>query len=144
MMIIAVMLVGHFVADFLLQSREMGKKKSIYLDWLIEHAAIQFLVMATVTMYFVGIVTAYKIAFLNALVHGVIDWNIWKLYKLHALKKVRAVAERNLGFSDLLPEHIEHYARDYEYWDDHWFYVTIGTDQLLHSLTLIVLASLFT
>ena len=29
--------------------------------------------------------------------------------------------------------------KNYKYWEDHWFYTTIGFDQLLHSATIILL-----
>jgi hypothetical protein len=31
-------------------------------------------------------------------------------------------------------------AASWKYWEDHWFFTTIGFDQLLHGLTLIYLA----
>ena len=31
-------------------------------------------------------------------------------------------------------------AVNWKYWEDHWFYTTIGFDQLLHVLTIILLA----
>lgn len=65
-------LIVHFIADFLLQSREMGKRKSSESKYLLAHLAIQFACFALFGL---------KFAFYNALVHGIIDWNIWRIYK---------------------------------------------------------------
>ena len=45
-MIMCWLLVLHFVADFLLQSREMGKNKSSKFSVLLAHLAIQYFVIA--------------------------------------------------------------------------------------------------
>jgi hypothetical protein len=107
----------HFVADFVLQTRAMGKGKSESISWLLIHLAIQY----GAFFYFFG----HAFAIANALIHGMIDWNIWKLYKL-------TVKLRN-------PRMTIYEAQDYRYWDDHLFYTTIGLDQMLHGATLIIL-----
>lgn len=111
----------HFVADFVLQSRAMGKGKSNNILWLLAHLAIQY----GAFYYFFG----HNFALANAVIHGMIDWNIWKLYKW-------SVKLRNPRMS------IED-AQDYRYWDDHLFYTTIGLDQMLHMGTLIILLEVF-
>lgn len=111
---LALAFVIHFVADFLLQSREMGKKKSSDYSYLAMHLSIQFLCF----LPFFG----FKFALYNALIHGVIDKNIWNLYKVSVyLRDKKATPET------------------WKYYDDHWFYSTIGLDQLLHALTIIYL-----
>ena len=117
---IAKLLVLHFLADFLLQPREMATKKSIDPHWLFAHLVIQFGVFCVV---------GWKFALANAAIHGVIDWNIWRLYKL-------SVAKRFPEFNWKDPKQ----ASTYDYWNDSWFYHTIGLDQLLHGLTLVLLA----
>lgn len=107
----------HFIADFVLQPRAMGKGKSSNILWLIAHLAIQY----GAFYYFFG----HTFALANAIVHGIIDWNIWKLYKL-------SVKIRN-------PSMDVAEAQYYEYWNDHLFYTTIGFDQMLHMGTLIIL-----
>ena len=107
----------HFVADFVLQTRAMGKGKSNNILWLLAHLAIQY----GAFYYFFG----HTFALANAVIHGMIDWNIWKLYKLSV--KIR---NPNMSIED---------AQYYRYWDDHLFYTTIGLDQLLHGATLIIL-----
>jgi hypothetical protein len=127
---IALLLMTHFVADFILQSREMGKKKSSEPEWLLKHLLIQYFAFFIVLSFTDG--HYFWFALLNTLIHGVIDWNIWNLYKLYAYK---AIAKN--------PQHpllTNNPAEPWKYWEDHWFYTTIGFDQLLHMLTLVLLA----
>jgi hypothetical protein len=111
--------VVHFIADFICQPREMGKKKSYEPLWLLGHLAIQF-----VFFLFFG----WKFALANAVIHGVIDWNIWRLYKLSVVKR-----HPQLNWND------KYQQGAWKYWEDHLFYTTIGLDQMLHGITLIVL-----
>ena len=56
-------------------------------------------------------------ALFNAITHAFIDWNIWRVYRINK-------------------------QQDFEFWKDHWFYVTIGFDQLLHTSLLMLSWSL--
>ena len=140
----------HFIADFLLQSREMGKKKSSDWYWLFAHLAIQFLVF----LPFVG----FQFALFNALIHGVIDRNIWNFYKFYTQWNIKTSVLNYIKngaapgkFYDDWAKHPEYktqfirvkteQAQDaFKYWEDHWFYATIGLDQFLHAATLIYLS----
>lgn len=135
---IAKLLLLHFIADFVLQPREMGKKKSQDVKWLLGHLAIQFAIFAPFT--------SILFALANCAVHGLIDWYIWRGYKW-------SVAFRNPVPWHLRvevepePTHQEFEATwwlgvkaSWKYWEDHLFYTTIGFDQLLHGLTLVVLS----
>jgi len=145
--VLAVMLTCHFIADFLLQSREMGKEKSYRFTVLCRHIGIQLAVL-TIGLAICGlpIETIIIISGLNASVHGLIDWNIWRGYKLYSQYRITNGIDKHLVKGTIL-EHTgyKHYKEvpNFTYWDDHWFYVTIGLDQLLHGLTLIALAGLF-
>ncbi len=127
----------HFVADFLLQSREMGKTKSTKFNVLLQHIGIQWLVMVFSLSFCVKINLACELGTLNAVVHGIIDWNIWRLYKWSAYYRIKKGIDKHLQLSYEGPIKQE---QQWIYYEDHWFYATIGLDQLLHSLTLIVLA----
>lgn len=138
------LLLLHFIADFLCQPREMGTKKSSSLWWLSGHLAIQFVFFAPFT--------SIKFALANCAVHGVIDWFIWRGYKWSVAKRLYDdegfpwVQGESQGFphhslmSD--PDHsfIPPKPPEWRFWLDHWFYATIGFDQMLHGLTLVILA----
>lgn len=143
MKILAIMMVSHFVADFLLQSREMGKTKSTVFKVLLEHIIIQYLTLWAALLFFVGPTLAVEISLCNALVHGLIDWNIWKLYKWSVIYRLYNIVLDSGARRDQMLEQIEEKAKGWQYWEDHWFYTTIGTDQLLHGLTLVALAGWF-
>ncbi len=137
---LAKLFVLHFIADFILQPREMGKKKSTEWRWLAAHLSIQFVIFL-----FVG----WKFALENAIIHGVIDWNVWRLYKLYAHMSI----EKSVSVeycAKLLDDHMmtqeerktlyDSKVIGWQYWEDHLFYTTIGFDQLLHMLTLYYLS----
>ena len=122
--------IAHFIADFILQSREMGQKKSQYFKWLIGHLFIQYFVML---VFVLGITsgdwkTATLFSLSNTIIHGIIDWYIWKFYKLHAIRIIKR-------------DRIK--VKEFKYWEDHIFYTTIGFDQLLHGVTIIGLWEFF-
>jgi hypothetical protein len=125
----------HYIADFLLQSREMGKKTSESFKWLMGHLAIQFLVFffggfvwfrllyadSTATLLYF----AAFLALLNAIVHGLIDSTVWRLYKMSVYGRTKH--DKNFD------------ASKWEYWNDSKFYHIIGLDQLLHTITVYML-----
>lgn len=147
---IVYLLILHFVADFLFQSREMGKKKSEEPIWLIRHLFIQWFTFLIGLAFVVGPVGAIVFAAVNAIVHGVIDWNIWRLYKLSVKKRLIKNGRENVEYSSSAEydmatggseeEFLRIAGRNWKYWEDHYFYTTIGFDQLLHSATLVLLA----
>jgi hypothetical protein len=102
----------HFIADFLLQRREVGQKKSSSLVHLAEHIIIIFLCFLPFGAEF---------AICNAIVHMLIDACTWNAYKYSVVKRFPKA------------------DKSFPYWTAHWFYVTIGLDQLLHALTIIIL-----
>jgi len=160
------LMICHFVADFLLQSREMGKKKSSEWRWLLKHMGIQWAVFMLVVPLIVAakictigeaqypefmgspeffpkfllplcLIVGAMFSTVNTLVHGLIDWNIWKLYKISAYMRIKKEAEEgNFGLAWIAES-----GKNWQYWEDHWFYTTIGFDQLLHAATIIAVAS---
>jgi len=128
-----------------MQSREMGQKKSNEWRWLARHLLIQF----SFFLFGLGIFSLFAeisvqavllIPILNTIVHGVIDWNIWRLYKLYVWRKL--VKKYEVKYPDrklAAPNYAKAEAMSYPYWEDHLFYSTIGFDQLLHILTIIAL-----
>lgn len=150
MILLAYMMFLHFVADFLFQSREMGQKKSSEFKWLFRHLTIQWLFFAFGLVYFTGPIIAIAFATLNCVVHGIIDWNIWNGYKLFTHKRLMSEAGQaaymngnlNIPYEERTKTKYDEKLAAFKYWEDHWFYSTIGFDQLLHGLTIIGLFAL--
>lgn len=145
----ALALVIHFIADFLMQSREMGKNKSVYVKVLLQHVGIQFVMFAVCFAPFVGIQTALLFSFCNAAIHALIDWNVWRLYKYRVgLLLIKRAKEELRNFTDgvysqhMLNLKVADLASKWKFWEDHWFFATIGFDQMLHMLTLVALISI--
>jgi len=103
----------HFIADFILQSREMGEKKSSSFKWLSKHIGIIFICFLPFGIEF---------ALCNAFIHMLIDACIWNIYKITVYIRDKKATKEN-----------------WEYWKDGWFYDTIGFDQFLHGATIILL-----
>lgn len=139
------MFILHYLADFLLQSREMGTKKSTEPKWLFRHIYVIFCV------FLIGLFPFFKIPFVlffslaNAAVHACIDWFIWRGYKCLAKRKItKQVKEDYPGLSEVDTDKlVKTRSSQFKYWEDEYFYATIGLDQLLHILTIVVLFLLF-
>jgi len=134
-MVVAKLLILHFIADFLLQPREMGAKKSSDWRWLAAHLAIQFIVFAPFTSILFSLA--------NCLIHGVIDGTLWNGYKWLVGKRIYDQDGNPWvpGVSQGKPHHsLFSDSGEWRFWLDHWFFATIGLDQLLHGLTLVFLA----
>jgi hypothetical protein len=119
--LLVLLFVVHFLTDFLLQSPRVAANKSKDPKVLLEHITIitgGFLLLL-VPMF--GLLTALAWCFLNSLIHATIDWNIWRTYRL-------SVGWRDPSADDT-----------WRYWEDRWFWTTLGFDQLLHGLTIILL-----
>ena len=133
------LLILHFLADFVLQTREMGTKKSSDVRWLGAHLAIMFLVFFPFTSIW--------FALLNCAVHGVIDWYIWRGYKWIVNQRIIKYL-KDLGVYGVNPDlndvcfrlAYEKNVNEWKFWEDHLFFTTIGLDQVLHGITLVVLA----
>jgi hypothetical protein len=113
----------------------MGKKKSSDPGWLASHLAIQFMAFLLVLICSGRGDQCVHFALANTIIHGIIDWNIWRLYKAYVHAAIRKNPKHPL-FTDGTEE-------PWKYWEDHWFYTTIGFDQLLHTLTIVALAKVF-
>lgn len=113
-----VLLLTHGIFDFLLQDRETAKKKSSSIHHLGGHL---FTIYVGLSLYALisneyTHIQGFSFAVLNTILHGVIDWNIWKGYKYSVIKR------------------FPNATSDYPYQDDSWFYNFIMLDQVLHGL----------
>ena len=96
---LTLILILHFIADFILQSDYVPQNKSKSNKVLLQHIVIYGLPFLLISPLY---------AIVNAILHGIVDYNTSRLSsKLWAKKEV------------------------------HWFFVVIGADQLLHMLALI-------
>jgi hypothetical protein len=111
-------IVTHFVVDWMCQTRKQAAGKSVNFWVLSEHVAINFI---GYSWLIVLSIVPLKIVLVNALTHGLIDWYIWRFYKMTMKSMPPEFMEYNL------------YAKDY------WFYFTIAVDQILHLVIAIFL-----
>lgn len=143
----------HLVADFFLQSREMGKNKSSSFKWLSLHCLTHFLVFGffyPLPVILLGIwagqyvsvlqsipslfFLSFVFAFANAFLHMIVDACTWNAYKLGVYLSYR----KELIDSDAILEGKQLHkaakgmALMHKYQNDPWFYHTIGIDQFLH------------
>ena len=128
--ILAWLLVTHFIADFLLQSREIAKGKSEKLALLMQHASVIFIfTAASVSLLSIVLWTNFYnwsiwlFALVYSVIHAVQDWFIWRLYKRIIKKEAKKL---------VMPE-------TFAYWEDSKFYAFIGLDQILHIFIMLYL-----
>lgn len=117
-----VLLITNYILDFKFQSRHMAENKSEDVHCLTNHCFIIFFGFLFLLLFIGRVSESLPFAFFNAVIHGIIDWNIWRHYKRAIIKRI-PMAER----------------REFKYWKDKGFYDTIGLDGLLHTLTIIIL-----
>lgn len=103
---IIVLLLTHFISDFLLQRRDVAISKSSKLLPLLEHFIIIYASL-TILGLFYNISNIVNLSIIYSLIHIIQDKFIWSLYKY---KK----------------------PKDFKYWEDSSFYNTIALDQFLH------------
>jgi len=108
----------HITFDFLLQSRETATNKSIHFKHLANHLVTLAvgLILFTILSHRYTLSQAFIYVNLNLIAHGLIDWNIWRLYKYTIVKRYLDV------------------DMSFKYWEDRMFYNFIALDQGLHAL----------
>ncbi len=121
--LLLILFLSHFIGDFLLQPRKMAINKSNLAKpiYLLRHTFTIWITAYIPLIFFTHHTDAMEISLLIAMLHGVIDSCSWNFYKVSVRK--RTITETQY--------------HNFKYYEDHWFYVTIGADQLLHSLTII-------
>lgn len=104
---LVVLLIAHFVADFVLQTHWQASNKSKRLDALALHVGTYTLVLAAVSVAMLGIKLGVAYALLNGWLHFMTDFCTSRLSSRLWAKQ-----------------------------DWHNFFVVIGFDQLIHQVTL--------
>lgn len=97
-MIPILVVIFHFVFDWLLQTRSMAKNKSRRLDVLFAHLFILSVGCIILSLILIKIghqIEYWKVA-INIASHGVIDWYIWRLFKTIKMHKMRDEADWDL------------------------------------------------
>ena len=110
---IILLLIAHFVGDFVLQTRKIAEKKSKKPEIMLLHVGMYAVVLIAFMNFTMGS-AAVPFAILNAAFHGIQDWIIWNAYRDHRSPTVLS-----------------------EFWNDPIFYEAIGFDQLMHTCVLI-------
>ena len=118
--LISFLLVGHFLGDFVFQPRNIAKRKSSDPIILFCHVCIvSYFILIASWMASHDFWFALSVTGLNFIGHYCIDITTWNLYKW---------ANR---YRPLFHEE--------QVYEDKWFWITLGGDQLLHGLTLLAI-----
>lgn len=155
----------HFLADWAFQSKYMSRNKSNKLSVLLQHAMIHLMVFFFGCMLFMTPANALLFAFLNASVHAVIDWYLWRFYKVsvyyrrHKLIPEEKYKEWGVSCDDMSlkefwtmikskdldkdTEEMKYLKNEFKYWDDYWFGFMLGFDQMAHAVTIVLIVSFF-
>jgi hypothetical protein len=108
----------HVIFDWVLQDRQTATNKSKSIRYLFPHLFMLYIGLMLWGLFIVDL--DHKQSFLfsvgNCIIHGIIDWYIYKIYAYTVFKRY------------------ENVTIDFKYYDDRWFYNFIAFDQLLHGL----------
>jgi fatty acid desaturase len=112
----------HFVADFLFQSRQMGVKKSRNIYWLFAHVYVYSIITFLGWIYFfnLNIKMSFELISLTVFSHFLTDYITSKLSSKFYLKSKKSKSLKESKYFEWL------------------FWSTIGFDQLIHAITLIL------
>jgi hypothetical protein len=134
---------AHYIADFLLQSREMGQKKSKDYVYLFAHTWIIFSVISLAALcVFDTFESAIKFSFWNAILHMAIDAISWRAYGYCLMGRkfgFETIKDPSFNFKEKAAE----VASKTDFLKDEWFMRTLGADQIAHMIVLYELYELF-
>jgi hypothetical protein len=165
---LALIFVLHFVADWALQSKEMSRNKSLKLKVLLQHASIHLAVFAIGLLLITSFKNAVMFALVNAAVHAIVDWYLWRGYKVSVLLRAHllipaekwkewgvskasrlfpvltgyASAVKQLTSTELGSKVMNYLLTEFKYWDDYIFGFMLGFDQMLHGVSLVIIFAL--
>ena len=162
---IAYVFLLHFIADWALQPKEMSRQKSNKFLVLLQHAGVHLVVFFFGALIILNPAQALMFSAANAAVHAIIDWYLWRVYKLSVFYRREKLipAEKyiewgitpkeldyddykemlkNQDFTKDTPE-MKYLKEDFKFWDDYWFGFMLGFDQFLHAATLAMVIAMF-
>lgn len=143
LVVLSVLVTIHMISDFLFQPRWMATGKSESKLTLIAHCSIILTCTVPVYIYVFDISKGLCLAFINALSHALIDWNLWNGYKLIVYRRIRKQAweflvripiDAEKTCDNVTKTKLKEFKEKKLYAEDHWFYAFIGIDQTLHML----------
>jgi len=114
----------HFIADFIFQSRNMGRKKGKNIFWLLTHVFVYTLV-TTIGWYL----------FLNLDLFSFKTFSIFIFLMFSTHFVTDFITSKVSGYCYL--KMLENKKKPYKW--EHLFWSTIGFDQLIHAITLILI-----
>lgn len=131
-----IILVTHYVADFLLQTHWQASNKSKNNVALVEHVAVYTVVLAAVTAVLFGLTAMWFVFFwFNGVLHFCTDYltSRWssRYFKM-AIDDMDTMRRSTKVYGD--PNFFE--VNPAKHW--HNFFVVIGFDQLIHQATLAI------
>ena len=115
------LIITHFVSDWILQPRAVAKRKTNSMIWMLKHLLIIF--VCTSICFMVINVPSWLAIFYTA-IHGIQDRFIWSTY------------ERIRG------PYTKEFLAQNKYAEDYWWYFTIAVDQMMHLIVLFWICSL--
>jgi hypothetical protein len=129
----------HFVADFLLQSRKMGRNKGKSIMWLSMHVGVYLIALLSVGLLFGHYVTdnmvlVFEYCLLNGILHWVTDYCTSKASGFCYLKMTQKV-----DCDNTLAPHVKRELNEKR--KSRWekaFWSVIGFDQFLHAFALLI------
>ncbi len=124
------MILVHFIADWVFQTRRMGKLKSSHPLWLLFHILIIWVCFLPFGLEF---------STWNAGFHAIIDVTLWNLYKI---KVVYPKYRQTIKFCPDISRKdawkmAKNAAKRHRFLVDPWFKWTVGFDQMCHYTTLL-------
>lgn len=133
---LVILLVLHFVADFLFQTRTMGLNKGKSIMWLSIHVGVYLITFMVFGLIFAdyiidtsdGMLPILEFCILNASLHWITDFITSKFSGLFYLKMLKSKKEGD---------------RKKEYLWQYGFWSIIGLDFTIHIITLIYTYSLY-
>lgn len=124
---ISIILFFHFISDFLLQSRNMGRNKGKNIFWLLTHVTVYSTSIFWLWFCIVGIeqysfYTIFGLYFSIFISHFITDFITSKISGYAYLKTI-----------DRKTKNKQKYKWEYTFW------CTIGFDQFIHAISLILI-----